>query len=59
VLLAFAGHAQQAGFTPAALIASPIAGAGGNREFLAQLRIGAEPNRDWARLVDAVVASPV
>jgi len=59
VLLAFAEHAAHAGFSPTALIASPLAGADGNREFLAQLAIGVEPIRDWARLVDAVVASPV
>ena len=58
VLLAFGGHAAEAGFAPTALIASPIAGADGNREFLALLGI-AEPNPGWARLVDAVLPSPV
>ena len=59
VLLAFAEHATLAGFAPIALIASPLAGAGGNREFLAQLEIGVAPNRGWVRLVDAVVPSAV
>ena len=59
VLLAFAEHAVAAGFSPAALIASPLAGADGNREFLADLRIGAKSNPEWPRLVDAVVASAV
>ena len=59
VLLAFAEGAAAAGFRPTALIASPLAGADGNREFLALLEIGAEPNPDWAPLVNAVVPSPV
>lgn len=59
VLLAFAEHAADAGFSPVALIASPLAGADGNREFLAELRIGTAPNPEWSRLVDAVVPSPV
>jgi 23S rRNA (cytidine1920-2'-O)/16S rRNA (cytidine1409-2'-O)-methyltransferase len=59
VLLAFAEHAAEAGFSPAALIGSPLAGADGNREFLAELRIGAESNPEWARLVDGSVASAV
>jgi 23S rRNA (cytidine1920-2'-O)/16S rRNA (cytidine1409-2'-O)-methyltransferase len=59
VLLALAQHAAEAEFAPAALIASPLTGADGNREFLARLEIGAGPNPHWSRLVDAVVPSPV
>ena len=59
VLLAFGEHARWAGFTPAALISSPLVGAEGNREFLALLKRGDEPRVDWERLVDAVVPSPV
>lgn len=59
VLLAFADHAGAAGFRPAALIASPLAGGDGNREFLALLEGGSAPNPRWAGLVNAVVDSPV
>ena len=59
VLLALAQHAAGAGLVPTALIASPLAGADGNREFLARLAIGTGPNPDWTQLVDAVTASPV
>lgn len=59
VLLAFAEHAASAGFVPTGLIGSPLAGADGNREFLALLEIGAAPIPDWGRLVDAAVPSPV
>lgn len=59
VLLAFAEHAAAAGLAPTALIASPLVGADGNREFLALLRIGAARNPDWAALVDAVLPAPV
>jgi 23S rRNA (cytidine1920-2'-O)/16S rRNA (cytidine1409-2'-O)-methyltransferase len=59
VLVAFGGDARQAGFTPAALISSPLVGADGNREFLALLTRGDEPRLDWERLVDTVVPSPV
>lgn len=59
VLLAFAEHAAAAGLVPGGLIASPLLGADGNREFLALLRIGAGLNPGWARLVDAVAPSPV
>jgi 23S rRNA (cytidine1920-2'-O)/16S rRNA (cytidine1409-2'-O)-methyltransferase len=59
VLRAFAEHAAGAGFVPVALIASPLVGADGNREFLALLEIGGVPNRGWAGLVDAVAPSPV
>jgi 23S rRNA (cytidine1920-2'-O)/16S rRNA (cytidine1409-2'-O)-methyltransferase len=59
VLLRFAEHAAQAGLSARALIASPIAGADGNREFLALLRIGAASIPEWAGLVHGVVPSPV
>jgi 23S rRNA (cytidine1920-2'-O)/16S rRNA (cytidine1409-2'-O)-methyltransferase len=59
VLLTVAEQAAEAGLVPAALIASPLAGADGNREFLALLEIGAGPNQPWGELVDAVVPSPV
>ncbi len=59
VLLAFAEHALAAGFSPGELIASPLAGADGNREFLALLEIGSAANPGWAGLVDAAVPSPV
>jgi 23S rRNA (cytidine1920-2'-O)/16S rRNA (cytidine1409-2'-O)-methyltransferase len=59
VLLAFAEGAAHAGFTPTALIPSPLAGADGNREFLALLQIGGAANPGWARLVDAAVPSAV
>jgi 23S rRNA (cytidine1920-2'-O)/16S rRNA (cytidine1409-2'-O)-methyltransferase len=59
VLLAFGEDARHAGFTPAALISSPLAGAEGNREFLALLTGGDEPRVDWERQVDTVVPSPV
>ena len=59
VLLAFAEDVRLAGFAPAALIASPVVGADGNREFLALLVRGGEPRLDWHQLVDTVVASPV
>lgn len=58
VLLAFGAQAAEVGFAPTALAASPIAGADGNREFLSLLAIGG-PNPGWARLVDAVLPSPV
>ncbi len=45
VLLAFGGHAAEAGLAPRALIASPIAGADGNREFLALLGVGGPESR--------------
>jgi 23S rRNA (cytidine1920-2'-O)/16S rRNA (cytidine1409-2'-O)-methyltransferase len=59
VLLSFADDARQAGFTPMALISSPLIGAEGNREFLALLTRGDEAPLDWERLVDTVVPSPV
>jgi predicted rRNA methylase YqxC with S4 and FtsJ domains len=59
VLLKFGEEAGRAEFTPAALIASSVVGADGNREFLALLTRGDEPRVDWERMVDAVVPSPV
>jgi len=59
VLLRFGEDAGRTGFSPTALIASPVAGADGNREFLALLEIGNGPNARWAGLVDAAVPSPV
>jgi 23S rRNA (cytidine1920-2'-O)/16S rRNA (cytidine1409-2'-O)-methyltransferase len=59
VLLTFGEDARSAGFSPAALIASPLVGAEGNREFLALLTHDGEPPVDWEELVDAVVPSAV
>jgi len=59
VLLTFGADARQASLSPVALIASPLTGADGNREFLALLARGEEPRVDWERLVDTVAASPV
>ena len=59
VILTFGEDARRAGFSPAALIASPLVGAEGNREFLALLTRADEPRVDWERLVDTVVPSPV
>ena len=59
VLLAFGEDARHAGFTPVALISSPLAGAEGNREFLALLTREDEPRTEWEGLVDTVVPSPV
>lgn len=59
VLLRFGEQAVRAGFAPIALIASPIEGADGNREFLALLSIGIGPNPEWAAQVDAAVPSAV
>jgi 23S rRNA (cytidine1920-2'-O)/16S rRNA (cytidine1409-2'-O)-methyltransferase len=55
VLLAFAASARAAGFGPANLIRSPLAGTDGNLEFLALL--GDPPGVDgaaWAERTDAV-----
>ena len=59
VLLRVGEDAVDAGFAPMALIGSPIAGAEGNREFLALLGpvIGSPPA--WSSLVDALVPSAV
>jgi 23S rRNA (cytidine1920-2'-O)/16S rRNA (cytidine1409-2'-O)-methyltransferase len=50
-------HARAIGLTPRGLIASPIHGAEGNREFLVHLGAGGErPAIDIAALLDEVVA---
>lgn len=59
VLLGLADDAAGAGFSTTAVIGSPILGGDGNREFLALLEIGAEPDRGWAGQVDAVAPSAV
>ena len=59
VLLRIGEDAVVAGFTPMALIASPLAGADGNREFLALLGPGTGSAPDWTALVDALVPSAV
>ena len=59
VLLHFGDDASGAGFSPSALIASPLVGADGNREFLALLRAGEERAVDWGSLVDLVAPAPV
>jgi 23S rRNA (cytidine1920-2'-O)/16S rRNA (cytidine1409-2'-O)-methyltransferase len=58
VLMQFGEDAAAVGLAPAALIASPIVGADGNREFLALLRRGGDA-AGWASLVDGVAPSPV
>ena len=59
VLLTFGEDARRTGFSPVALIASPLIGAEGNREFLALLTREVGAPGDWERLVDAVVPSAV
>jgi 23S rRNA (cytidine1920-2'-O)/16S rRNA (cytidine1409-2'-O)-methyltransferase len=59
VLLQFAEDAAAAGMNATRLIASPIAGSDGNREFLALLERGRAAATDWASLVDATVPSAV
>jgi 23S rRNA (cytidine1920-2'-O)/16S rRNA (cytidine1409-2'-O)-methyltransferase len=59
VLLQFGQDASGAGFSPAAVIASPISGADGNREFLALLRVGEGIRPGWSSQVDKVTPSPV
>lgn len=59
VLLEFGNDASAAGFWPSGLIASPLTGADGNREFLALLSASAGHAIDWASLVDLVAPSPV
>ena len=59
VLLQLAVDATLAGFSPRALIGSPILGADGNREFLALLATGQEPAPGWEAQVDAVAPSAV
>jgi 23S rRNA (cytidine1920-2'-O)/16S rRNA (cytidine1409-2'-O)-methyltransferase len=58
VLLRFAEDAAQAGFACVALVASPITGADGNREFLALLSAGASVDPAWTEQVDALVPAP-
>ncbi|MEX0626402.1 MAG: TlyA family RNA methyltransferase [Chloroflexota bacterium] len=59
VLLQFCEDASGAGFSPAAVIGSPIVGADGNREFLVLLSSGHEPRPGWFSQVDTVAPSPV
>jgi 23S rRNA (cytidine1920-2'-O)/16S rRNA (cytidine1409-2'-O)-methyltransferase len=59
VLLRFGEHAAAAGFGPEAVIASPVTGADGNREFLALLTLSAGASSGWAAQVDAQVPSSV
>jgi 23S rRNA (cytidine1920-2'-O)/16S rRNA (cytidine1409-2'-O)-methyltransferase len=58
VLLKLAEDATRAGFSPRALIGSPILGADGNREFLALLTRGGEAS-SWEEQVDVVAPSAV
>jgi 23S rRNA (cytidine1920-2'-O)/16S rRNA (cytidine1409-2'-O)-methyltransferase len=59
VLLRFGEEATLAGFSPMALIASPIAGADGNREFLALLGAPGGSAPAWTSLVNARAPSGV
>jgi 23S rRNA (cytidine1920-2'-O)/16S rRNA (cytidine1409-2'-O)-methyltransferase len=59
VLLRFGDDAVETGFGPMALIGSPIAGADGNREFLALLGPSTGSGPVWSSLVDALVTSAV
>jgi 23S rRNA (cytidine1920-2'-O)/16S rRNA (cytidine1409-2'-O)-methyltransferase len=59
VLLQFGEDASAAGFSLPALIASPLFGTDGNREFLALLGAGDRQAPDWASLVDLVAPSSV
>jgi 23S rRNA (cytidine1920-2'-O)/16S rRNA (cytidine1409-2'-O)-methyltransferase len=59
VLLQFGEDASRAGFSPRGVIASPIVGADGNREFLALLRTGDGSAPRWSSQVDTVAPSPV
>jgi 23S rRNA (cytidine1920-2'-O)/16S rRNA (cytidine1409-2'-O)-methyltransferase len=59
VLLQVADDAAEAGMAATALIASPIAGSDGNREFLALLERGRPAAADWGSLVDATLPSAV
>ena len=59
VLLQFREDGSAAGFSPSALISSPLVGADGNREFLALLSAGHSQAPDWASLVDLVAPSSV
>ena len=59
VLLRFGADASVAGLVPRMVIASPILGADGNREFLALLETGAGPDPGWAAQVERLLPSPV
>ena len=59
VLLRFGEDASAAGFSPVAVIASPITGSDGNREFLVLLTLATRTVTDWPTQVDAVAPSPV
>jgi len=59
VLLQFGEDAAAAGFSPTAVISSPIVGADGNREFLVLLSSAQEPRPGWSSQVDAVALPPV
>ena len=59
VLLQFGDDALAAGLVPTAVIASPIAGADGNREFLVLLERGHQSSGDWGSLVDGVAPAHV
>jgi 23S rRNA (cytidine1920-2'-O)/16S rRNA (cytidine1409-2'-O)-methyltransferase len=58
VLLRFGEDALAAGFSPTAVIASPITGSDGNREFLALLTLASGTGAEWPTKVDAVAPSP-
>ena len=58
VLLGFGEDARRAGLEATRLIASPLTGADGNREFLALLERSASRG-EWAGLVDALLPSGV
>jgi 23S rRNA (cytidine1920-2'-O)/16S rRNA (cytidine1409-2'-O)-methyltransferase len=59
VLLQFGEDAAGAGFSPVAVISSPIVGGDGNREFLALLRADDGPGPGWSPQVDMLAPSPV
>lgn len=59
VLLRFGEDAMQSGFAPTALIASPITGADGNREFLALLTRAGRSDTSWTAQLDALISSAV
>ena len=59
VLLQFGADASAAGLMPESLIASPLVGADGNREFLVLLPAGKGRAPDWASQVDLVAPSSV
>ena len=58
VLLQFGEDAASAGFSPVAVISSPIVGSDGNREFLAVLRAGDGPAPEWSSQVEGLAPSP-